>query len=419
MAKESIYNAGNVIVEDVTITTATGFTQPVVNQVAGIQIFEDIFSPFITGTIIFYDSLDLTSLFPFTGEETVKIKLRTPSFEGKNMVINQRFYIYKLSDRETINESSVVYKLNFISMEAIYDLNKKISQGFEGRCSDLVSNLVTKSYGLQTDKKLNVEETPNGVKFVSNYWSPTRCIEYISDRSLNKKNSPSYVFFENRNGLNFVSLDSLYTMPVLHKFDQNNYHDSTDIIQNYRRIERLSIPEGFDYLSGITQGMYASKQVSYDLITKKYSVKNFDMITDFKKNNHLNKFPIISNKVIRKNHSTIFNVPKMYGNFNNYGDVTDSKFSQKRISLLKQLDFYRIQIEVAGRTDYTIGQKVNLTLFKKQPISNAESNTDLIDKVLSGDYLIAAIHHSISREEHVCTMELIKDSLLINLERGI
>src|SRR5687768_9304530 len=171
MAKESIYNAGNVIVEDVTITTATGFTQPVVNQVAGIQIFEDIFSPFITGTIIFYDSLDLTSLFPFTGEETVKIKLRTPSFEGKNMVINQRFYIYKLSDRETINESSVVYKLNFISMEAIYDLNKKISQGFEGRCSDLVSNLVTKSYGLQTDKKLNVEETPNGVKFVSNYWS--------------------------------------------------------------------------------------------------------------------------------------------------------------------------------------------------------------------------------------------------------
>jgi hypothetical protein len=424
---EFIKHAGQVIVDQVTITTATGFTQPVLNQVAGIQIFEDIFSPFISGNIVFYDSLDLTSLFPFTGEETVRIKVHTPSFEGKNRVIDQTFYIYKLSDRETVNQSTVIYRLHFISMEAIVDLNKKMSQCFEGRCSDIVKNIVQKGYGLQSDKQANIESTPNGIKFISNYWSPVRAINYVADRSVNLKNSPTYLFFENRNGLNFISLDTLYKAPALYNFTQGNksrdFRDDgssvVDMDNDMNNILDISVPEGFDYMTGILDGMYASRQISFDPVTKKYTVKNFDMLSDFRKNNHLNDFPITSKKVIRKNNSTILITPKDYGNFNNFGDVTDSTVSQKRLSLMKQLNAYRIHIRMHGRTDYTIGQKVNLTLYKNQPIKNAESNTDLIDKVFSGNYLIAAINHSISREEHICTMEVVKESLMINLDKGI
>lgn len=424
---EAIKKAGQVIVDDVTITTSTGFTQTVLNQVAGIQIFEDIFSPFISGNILFYDSLDLTNLFPFTGEETVRIKIHTPSFTGKHQVIDQKFYIYKLSDRETINNSTVVYRLHFISIEAIIDINKKISQCFEGRCSDIVSDIIKKGYGLQTDKKSNIESTPNGIKYVSNYWSPIKNINYIADRSINSKNSPSFVFFENRNGLNFISLDTLYSTPIIHEFNQNeksrDFLDSgssiVDVDADYQNIKHISLPEGFDYMAGTLQGLYASKQISYDMVTKKYSVKHFDMLSDFSKNNHLNKFPITSKKVIKKNNSTIFVTPKSYGNFNNFGDVTDSKYLQKRVSLMSQLEQYKVNIEVYGRTDYTVGQKVNLTLYKNEPIRNAESNSDILDKVLSGSYIIAAINHSFSREEHTCTMEIIKESLLINLDRGI
>lgn len=424
--KESISRAGSVIVDTVTITTATGFTQPVINQVAGIQLFEDIFSPFISGNIVFYDSLDLTSLFPFTGEETVHIKVHTPSFSGPNRVIDQTFYVYKLSDREIINHGTAVYRLHFISMEAIVDVNKKISQCFEGRCSDIVSDIVKKGYGLESKKQTNIESTPNGIKFISNYWSPVKNIKYIADRSVNVKNSPSFVFFENRNGLNFISLNALYSTPAIHEFDQNNQSrefldNGTSVINidsDYRNIRRISVPEGFDYLSGVQNGLYASKQISYDLVTKKYSVKNFDMLSDFSKNEHLNKFPITSKKVIRKNNSSIFITPKVYGNFNNFGDVTDSKVMQKRLSLMKQIEQYKVHIEVMGRTDYTVGQKVNLTLYKKQPIYNAESNKDLIDKVFSGNYIISAINHAISREEHICTMEIVKESLLINLDQG-
>lgn len=416
---EAIHEAGDVVVDTVTITTAAGFTQPILNQVAGIQIFEDIFSPFISGVLVIYDSLDLTTLFPLTGEEVVRIKFHTPSFQGSARTVDSSFYIYKLSDRETVNDSTVIYKLHFISMEAIIDINKKMSLPFEGRCSDIVKDIITKNYGLQTEKQANIEPTPNGIKFVSNYWSPVKTLNYVADRSYNLKKSPTFVFFENRNGLNFISLDTLYAAPALFDFNQtNNDTDKETLSASYSNIKHISIPEGFDYMSGAMEGMYASRQISFDVVTKKYTSRNFDMLSDFYKVNHLNTFPVTSKKVIRKNNSTILYTPKAYGNYSNFGDVTDYNVIQKRVSLMKQINSYKMQIEVYGRTDYTVGQKINLTLYKKQPISNAESNTDLVDKVYSGNYLIAAINHVVTRESHTCIMEIVKESLLVNLDLG-
>ena len=73
-----------------------------------------------------------------------------------------------------------------------------------------------------------------------------------------------------------------------------------------------------------------------------------------------------------------------------------------------------IRIVVPGRTDYTAGQKVNVKLDKVEPVS--KNDTDTEDKMFSGDYIISAINHYISREMHECHMELIKDSLKINLD---
>jgi hypothetical protein len=56
---QTIRFAGDVNVEQITITSRNGFTQNITNQVIGVEIFEDLFSPFISGNIILKDSLDL------------------------------------------------------------------------------------------------------------------------------------------------------------------------------------------------------------------------------------------------------------------------------------------------------------------------------------------------------------------------
>ena len=58
--------AGDVSISKIRVISQSGFYQDIANQVIGIQIFEDLLSPFITGTLIIKDSLDLINLFPFS-----------------------------------------------------------------------------------------------------------------------------------------------------------------------------------------------------------------------------------------------------------------------------------------------------------------------------------------------------------------
>ena len=85
---------------------------------------------------------------------------------------------------------------------------------------------------------------------------------------------------------------------------------------------------------------------------------------------------------------------------------------------MKQAESTKIQITVPGRTDYTVGDKVKLTLNKFNPIKTSDTDDDIIDNLFSGNYIISTINHMIDREKHECYMELIKDSYIVNFNNG-
>ena len=420
-ANSTLRFAGDVNIEKIQIITPTGFFHDVSNQVIALQIYEDLFSPFITGSIILKESLDLINVFPFIGEEFVEVSVSTPNATRGN--ISAKFYIYKMTNRELLGDRSMVYQLHFISQEAIVDMNKKISKTFSGKVSDIAKTLLTdEKVGFETKKSINIEETSNSTKFISNFWSPIKNLIYATQNAVNKNNSPSYIFFENRDGFNFISLESLNSNQPYQEFYYDNYtRDDRDgggsvknLDKDYQRIQSISIPEGFDYIERIRNGMYGSLMYTHDISSKKLSSKNFNMLDNFSEEIHLNEFPVASAKTIFRYSSLIINEQKYYNNFSNFGDVTNTSFLQKRISLLKLAETNKVEITVPGRTDYTVGQKVTLKLNKMQPFGKEES--EVLDNVFSGNYLISAINHYINRENHECHMELIKDSLLLNLD---
>ena len=75
-----------------------------------------------------------------------------------------------------------------------------------------------------------------------------------------------------------------------------------------------------------------------------------------------------------------------------------------------------MNISVLGRTDYTVGQKVFVDIQSKEML--VEGTADHRDMMLSGNYLVAAIAHRITPTAHMIDMELIKDSLMIDLNKG-
>jgi len=416
--------AGDVSIDKVKIVTLNGFTQDIAAQVINIQVYEDLFSPFMSGSIIIKDTLDLVNLFPFIGEEFLELSISTPTLK-KTKNIKGTFYIYKLTNREILGDRSVVYQLHFISKEAIVDLNKKISRVFANKVSDLVESFIKDSaIGLESDKQVFIEPTINNVKYISNFWSPVKNILYLVDNASNLNKTPNYVFFENRDGFYFISLDSLYEAQPYQEFTYDKYvrdklpdgNDIRNTPEDYKRIKEISIPVGFDYMDRISSGMLSSKIISYDVTTKKYSTKNYNMFQRFNEQKHLNKFPVNSDKAIFKSNSLLVKFPKYYGNFNGFGDVSNYKTIQERLSLTKLAEANKLQITVPGRTDYTVGQKVAIVLNKMEPITKKDK--DITDKMFSGFYLIAAINHYIDREKHECVMEVIKESSQMDMNKG-
>lgn len=416
-AANTLRYAGDVNIEKVEIITPKGIYQNVRNQVIQLRIFEDIFSPFMTGAIVLKESFDLQSLLPLIGEEYIELKVTTPSLDKP---ITGLFHIYKMSDKMVLGDRAIGYELNFISAEALVDSNRKISKVFSGKISDIVGTFVTdKVDGLESKKRFNVENTRNTIKYVSPYWSPVKNLTFLSENSISENQSPSFLFYENRDGFNFKSLETLYKSNVYQNFVMDKYSrdsfpkggNALNIMEDYKRVGEIDFVESFNYMDRLRSGMYTSKLISYDSTKKTYTVKNFDVKNKFSKQIHLNPNPLFSNKAIGRSNAKHILFPRAFETFTSFGDTTNARIVQERISFLKMAEAQRVNITVPGRCDYTVGKVVELTLYKKQPMQKRDRHEDLVDDVNSGKYLIAAINHQIGAEGHTCYIELIKDSM--------
>jgi hypothetical protein len=329
-----------------------------------------------------------------------------------------------MTDRKVLGDKQIFYMLHFCSFELLADANLKLSRSFDGKISDIATKLV-KTEILKTKLDFRVDETQNSVKYVSNYWSPYKNINYLLERAQNKDGTPNYVFFENRLGLNFVSLSNVFAKKNKDDYTFDAYQRKVTPTGSIQEPEKLfsrfldyTIETGFDYIKRTNSGMFGSKMVTHDILTKKYSTQNFSMFNFFNGETHLNKYPVVSPDIVARNNANIYNFPKYMNNVNGFGDDGVQNWLQRRTSLMAQAQAYRMTAEILGRTDITIGEVIYITIYKSASISKSDDNNDLIDNLFSGRYLISALNHRITREKHEIHMECLKDSLIVNPATG-
>ena len=424
--KDGLRFAGDVDIERVEIVSSAGRGVEVTNMVAEIQIFEDIFAPCVTGTVTITDSIDLVNVFPFVGEEKIILRIRTPSIPDKmkESRIDQQFFIYKMSDRKVLGDKNVFYILHFCSYELVSDANLKLSRSFEGKISDIAKKMM-KTEIVKSDLPMDIEETKNSVKYISNYWSPYKNMNFLAERAISTSNVPNYVFFENRHGLNFVSLSGLFAKKDREQYTYDSFQrvprERGSIINpeaTFSRFLDYTIETGFDYIERINSGMFGSKMISHDILTKKYSTQNVSMFTNFEQEKHLNKYPVSTQDVLARYNSNIFNYPKYNSHMNGSGDDGVQNWLQRRVSLMAQTHAYRMTAEVPGRTDITVGEIVSVKIYKSSQTLKEDENDSLVDNMFSGRYIISALNHRITREKHEIHMELLKDSLIVDPKTG-
>ena len=446
--------AGDFKIEEAILISPTGSRTNLLTDVhiVEINIFEDIFKNSIMGSIIIADTKNVITLLPMMGQEFLKLKIATPTLTSKRDIIDfsdTSFAVQKVSLRKEINIGGQVYELDFISQEAIKNTQRKISKSYtnaKGNVSKIVSDLLVEDDdGIKTSKDVFIEPTTGNRRYVIPNLNPFTAINILSEEAMSKVGendstpSPHYLFFENKNGLNFRSLQSLYNQElrdIFHVgdigFDEkpiDGDKESGKTIQNFRRVLAYEIKTRNDLFQSGASGMLGGRLVTHDIFKKNYSVRTYNYFNDddFESNRRLSESKSASRIYSKErfvssdfSNSTTMVVPtsKTTKGFDaqhttskkldGFSDATrlDETSLQRRSRMNEYGGGLAIQMVVHGRTTLTVGDLIYLFV-------PSLGDTEAKNKFYSGTYLVTKLRHTFDArvQAHEITMEVAKDSL--------
>jgi len=443
MSNEFITHAGAVLIEDIAVISSSGGLISLKDFLVELNLYEDIFSNFITGNIALTDSRNLVELLNLKGEEILLVKFKTPSFPTS---ISKAFRVYRISDRSiALDTSTQIFVMHFTSLEFIYDITLPLFLPFEGDIKNIVTNIFNNfistereytaeegSYLTGTNKSTIsfIGETSNKVKFVSPGWLPSKCINWLATKAIPKDYvAKSFLFFETSQRFCFACVEALlknikqlsigkYTVGASNIAVDSSNPDASSINREYFLAKNFKIIENVDNVKNISNGYLANRLITLDFHNKKYTVTDYDYVSEYKKQFHTtgenNKsIPVFSSNIMRNPaaKTSFYPVnPRLYDNTTeNFSDVITAIHGNRRSSLL-DIDNIKANLVVPGRTDVEVGT----SLYLSYPVLGGGDRTNngvTEDVIYSGYYLITAIHHTVTLKSHYMTMEIVKDSL--------
>ena len=398
-----------------------------------LNVFDSILMPCMSGNILIRDSLGLSDKLSFDGSEVIVIHITkyNDSDYGK---FTKKFRIYKQSDRSIVNPTSEMYILHFVSEEFIFSEQQKISQYYKDNYHNIVKSILlnylkvpelTKDYYVTPIYKI---ENSKGIhEVIIPSLTPFNAIKWLTKRSVNNDDLPNFFFFENVYGYNFKSLTKMLQESVVATFNYDPKNiDIKSIGNEFFGIRDLKILNTYDLIDTTKKGVYASKFIGFDPLTRKSTVNrsNFNIITKDKVNSKPNLSAYKNRNGV--DGSSMFDSARVFYPFQtsrqteSYIKENDSNTSSiiddthiymfQRRSIIANLMQSRIQFSVPGDFNYSCGSTVNLNIPKRSVPANGNKDSDLSDKALSGKYLIASARHIFRYRTHETIMEVVTNS---------
>lgn len=481
---------GDFRISDVILYSYGGSQLDITNITGVINIYQDIDSAFISGNILFFDSVGATNRLPIIGNEFLEFKIRTPIAAAGDEEVNatnHRFQVYeKKSVRTAQNVQAIA--LNFTSIESIRNERLRVSKSLSGSYAEMVNTLVKGDKSLLNSKKnLFIDPTLGNYTFTFPNVRPidgVRMVQYMSE-PVNFK-TPHYMFYENNRGFHFRTLESLYResgdntrnrafvayIDLLSAFNPNFGTPDTGLDTPIVKPYSFSFNESYDTLTNTRRGLFGSTSYAHDLIDKKFtktkmSYTNYyeqalhidaptgagnkyqgimppgpadfddDYTVDDKSYGSQNKSQIErlnkskltkssssnNRKYMDDYYSRVFVSPATKWNHirNSNGNALDPRLEQKQALSEASRDYFSMNIDVPGNFTYNVGDLV----WCEVPSYNAVEATndgkvdryDVVDLLLTGRYLIKAVHHQVDllEQKHTTSMTVVRNVFATDL----
>ena len=443
-----------------TIVQTGGIGEP---RIVSININESIFQPFIVGTVILdipngyleENKTRITSqdILLMTISTFVSIE-KTNAIPGKSLL--ESFIIYNTS-KSSSSEKTTRYRLDIVTPEGFKDSTTRVVKSFSKlKRSDIVKSIYT-DYILEEERgdagsgNLSFVTDTLGSDFscVLPNWSPSKCISWLTNGSIDSKNEDcaNFFFFQRFNSRGkvesiFTSLTDMIKKPTVGTENDKTsgyivdiLYDAEDPIDAHIRERRtitgeLSVPD-MNSTKYNAFGTWGGTLYFYDQTRKKYFEKVYNykddapepfVDTDTKKfieedNN------IITNRLGSPNSFKSF-LPKQKYLFSsteeNKGvdkkeDWLDLVYNQRNLNI-----YFPLEINIVGDTNRRVGECVMFSNMQVRNLTKDEgsyTSHDVEGRSLGGKYLISDVVHQFIFEstsvnqEYTTKLTLMRDGV--------
>lgn len=386
-----------------------------------LNIFDSILMPTMSGTILINDSIGLTKRLVFDGSEYLEVDI-SKAGEGGVTQFSKTFRIYKQSSRTNLNQNTEAYILHFASEELVYSMQKKVQQAYTGTYGEIAKSVLYDQLKISSGRIGILEDTKGIHKTVIPTLSPIDTMNWLSKRAIGSNNTADYIFFENRDGFNFVSLSTLFSYGVLFNINFSTKNLKDTIADEFLGVRDFKYSVQFDILDNIQNGFFANKFIGFDILTRQKEEIDIDLNNHYN-NSHMNDAPnaFVSQNRENKDASQMYDsrinlVPyEITRRGSEYVSFNDRETSQiiidshayvpQRKAILNNLMQKKVTVNLPG--NFTISSGYLLGIESQ---SFAADTGDNLDKSTSGSYLVIGTRHMIKPDKHETICELASDS---------
>jgi hypothetical protein len=421
--------------QSVTIQSLDGRNKKdLTNSITSIDYYEDILSPCITMTMDVINSYSIFNLLPIRGGEKVSMEIETAS--GKFLLDGENaMYVYKVSnlDAQNTNES---FTLHLVSREGLTNETVRCETVYRGNLKTTVTKILKDVLKTNKFKSENIEQTSNSYSFVGNNKKPFHILQWLGPKAVSAisggatgtsggdqsgiaKGTAGFFFYENRDGFNFRSIDSLVSNTRIEESSANkkkvyNYSYEQFVIQhndlnNNFKIINYNYEKNIDLMKSLRVGMYANKTYFYDLYSNSLDLYKYTLKDQIK--NKLGAAESIAvSEEFGDSVSRIMVKVADRGALKPDGSIGDKLISGADMSMsysrYNLLFSQALNMNVPLNINLKCGDIIYAQFPKMEPSNNGE-----VDPEQSGFYLIKELrHHFDPTNKMLTSIRLIRDS---------
>lgn len=377
----------------------------VTEAVTSVIIFQDIFSPTWTAAISMNDTNNMIMNVPIKPGSFVSISVKTEFKSETDDEKTFNFIIYGIEDRKFQNALHQTYTIKCVSPDFIKNQGLRVQQSFKNMSPDQIcSQIISEKIGGSVD----TDSADNQVSIIISNVSPFTAAHQLCKVAICNGAADMVFFMKDEGQYAMKSIEQMYKKEHLFKFIIRPAHKRNDA-GNLEEDFTLCITDyyfdHYDAMSNISSGLYASKLVQFDFISKTWNEDIFKYGDDVGEDDAKKPW---DGSLFEKPEANITFLPKHPKLADEGETVFDSaqKWSGSRLSSMMKLEQDKLIIQLPGGLKgwKALGETVKIDLPSQQDYQKDE----IFDKQFKGKYLVVAISHYFGKHSYFINYELIK-----------